>query len=79
MRVGGEWLTSLGGLEGKRSATPYEKFTCIFTYHDNLVAPQLNAVLPGSKAIALSGIGHLSLVLSPAVVRHVTEALAATR
>ena len=75
MREGGEWLTGLSAREEKRSATPYDKFACIFTYHDNLVAPQLNAVLPGSKTIALSGIGHLSLALSPTAVAHVLAAL----
>lgn len=77
MRIGGKWLTELLALEGKRTGEPYEKFTCIFTYHDNLVAPQLNAVLPGAKAIPLSGIGHLSLALSRQVIGHVLEVLAA--
>ena len=79
MRIDGEWLTELLALENKRSSAPYAKFTCVFTYHDNLVAPQLNGVLPGAQAIPLSGIGHLSLVLSRPVIGHVLEVLAAKR
>ena len=79
MRIDGEWLTALLALERKRSSAPYGKFTCIFTYHDNLVAPQLHGVLPGAQAIPLSGIGHLSLVLSRPVIGHVLEVLAAKR
>lgn len=73
LRERSEWLQSLSQHERARGERIYRKFTCLFTYHDNLVAPQLNAVLSGSKAIALSGIGHLSLALSPAVVDHVAR------
>ena len=73
MRPMSAWLGELSGRETAMPATAYRKFSCIFTYHDNLVAPQLNAVLPGSKAIALSGIGHLSLALSTVVVDHVVK------
>ena len=75
MRLKSAWLAELAGHETAVPETAYRKFSCIFTYHDNLVAPQLNAVLPGSKAIALSGIGHLSLALSPVVVEHVLREL----
>ncbi|MFS8085963.1 MAG: esterase/lipase family protein, partial [Acidobacteriota bacterium] len=69
------WLAGLRGREAARSAQPYAKFTCIYTYHDNLVTPQNNATLPGAMNIALSGIGHLSLVLSSGVVERVLGAL----
>ena len=75
MRLKSAWLAELAGHETAVPDTAYRKFTCIFTYYDNLVAPQLNAVLPGSKAIALSGIGHLSLALSSVVVEHVLREL----
>ena len=73
MRLKSAWLSELSGRETAVPESAYRKFSCIFTYHDNLVAPQLNAVLPGSKAIALSGIGHLSLALSTVVVDHVVK------
>ena len=75
MRLKSAWLGELSAREMITPLTAYRKFTCLFTYHDNLVAPQLNAVLPGSTAIPLSGIGHLSLALSSVVVEHVLREL----
>jgi pimeloyl-ACP methyl ester carboxylesterase len=69
------WLTELGARESQRSIRPYDKFSCIFTYHDNLVTPQTNATLPGAAQFAISGIGHLSLALSAQVVERVAEVL----
>ena len=69
------WLAGLREREAARSAHPYENFSCLYTHHDNLVAPQSNAVLPGATSIAVSGIGHVSLVLSVDVVAHVTGVL----
>jgi pimeloyl-ACP methyl ester carboxylesterase len=69
------WLTALGARESQRSVRPYEAFSCIFTYHDNLVAPQTNATLPGAAQFAVSGIGHLSLALSAQVVELVDRLL----
>jgi hypothetical protein len=40
------------------------------------VTPQTNATLPGSAQIGLSGVGHLSLALSPVVVERVASILA---
>ena len=76
MREDGAWLADLRQREAARGAAPYSAFTCIVSYHDNLVFPQLNAVLPGSTAIALSGVGHVSLVFSMRVVRHIAQVLA---
>ena len=75
LREDSAWIGGLGEREKRLGADVYRMFTCIFTYHDNLVSPQLNAVLPESTAVALSGIGHLSLALSPRVVKHVASAL----
>ena len=79
MRLKSVWLGELSAREMITPLTAYRKFTCLFTYHDNLVAPQLNAVLPGSTAIPLSGIGHLSLALSSVVVEHVLRELESIR
>jgi hypothetical protein len=76
MAMGSEWLAGLQARESLRSRDPYRAFTCVFTYHDNLVTPQHNAVLLGARQIALSGIGHVSLVLSPCVLGHVLEEIA---
>jgi pimeloyl-ACP methyl ester carboxylesterase len=76
MATDSAWLAALRDREGRRSHDPYRAFTCLFTYHDNLVTPQHNAVLPGARQIALSGIGHLSLALSPRVLGHVVAEIA---
>ena len=69
------WLAELRKREAARSVQPYAKFTCVYTYHDNLVTPQNNATLPGAVHVALSGIGHLSLALSDRVASHVLGVL----
>jgi len=76
MATDSEWLARLRDREGRRSSDPYRAFTCVFTYHDNLVTPQHNAVLPGARQIPLTGIGHLSLALSPRVLDYVLEEVA---
>ena len=69
------WLAGLREREAARSTQPYANYTCVYTYHDNLVTPQTNAALPGAEHIALSGIGHVSLALSGGVVKHVLGVL----
>ncbi|MEP7084805.1 MAG: alpha/beta fold hydrolase [Betaproteobacteria bacterium] len=76
MTIDSPWLAALHEREAARSADPYSRFSCIFTYHDNLVTPQTNATLPGAVRIPLSGIGHLSLVLSSRVVNAVLRVVA---
>ena len=76
MATASAWLASLRAREQQRGPNPYAKFTCLFSYHDNLVTPQRNATLPGACEIALSGIGHVSLAMSTAVLDAVAEALA---
>ncbi|MEO8137580.1 MAG: alpha/beta fold hydrolase, partial [Betaproteobacteria bacterium] len=48
------WLSALREREARRSPQPYANFTCVYTLHDNLVAPQTSAVLPGAEQIVLS-------------------------
>jgi pimeloyl-ACP methyl ester carboxylesterase len=74
MALGSAWLTALEKREAARSPDPYAKFTCVFTYHDNLVTPQHTATLPGSAQFALSGIGHVSLAFSRIVLDRVIGA-----
>ncbi len=76
MAMDSAWLSALREREAAQSENPYARFTCVYTYHDNLVTPQPNATLPGAEHIALSGIGHLSLALSGRVVDQVLRVLA---
>jgi pimeloyl-ACP methyl ester carboxylesterase len=59
MRRDSAWLSRLmeDELTATRSIT-----TCVYSYHDNIVAPQTSASLEGAHNIALAGIGHVSLV-----------------
>lgn len=41
----------------------------IYSRHDNFVAPQDSAILPGAKLVALDAIGHLSLLFDRDVAR----------
>jgi pimeloyl-ACP methyl ester carboxylesterase len=75
MAEASDWLVSLERRERKRAEDPYSRFTCIFTYHDNLVTPQRNATLPGAEEVSVSGVGHLSLALSPTVLDAVSTVL----
>jgi len=65
MRPGSVWLQALP----RRLPTSTVPLVSVFSWHDNIVAPQQSASLPGSKTIGLSGVGHLELGLSPACVR----------
>jgi len=51
--------------------------TNIYSYHDNIVAPQDSATLPGARNIALSGIGHLEMAIAPAVRKLVLQEIRA--
>lgn len=54
----GAWLASLAAMEdGARRAL----VTSIFSHHDNIIAPQTSARLPGAKNIELGGVGHVAL------------------
>ena len=76
MIPGGEWLARLEADETRAPGTPS---LCIFSWHDSLVAPQDSAQLPGVDALALERLGHLQLLLDPAVHRKVAAEIAAAR
>lgn len=67
MRPHSTWLESLN------AEPPAVPITCIYSVHDNLVAPQDSARLDSAKNIPVSGIGHLRLGSDPAVLRLVEE------
>jgi pimeloyl-ACP methyl ester carboxylesterase len=72
MRPGSAWLAALNA--GGAEAVP---LVSVFSWHDNFVAPQDSARLPGADNAPLAGAGHLALVFSPAVARRVAREVAA--
>lgn len=58
-----DWLNELNGSEHGAPVTN------IYSEHDNIVAPQSSASLPGTESIAMQGIGHLEMTFSPGL-RH---------
>jgi len=57
------WLQSLSG-----SPTRPDTLV-IYSGHDNFVTPQDNLLLPGAHGVAIDGVGHLAMLLSPRVAR----------
>lgn len=60
----GTWLQALAARENPMR---YALFVSIYSYHDNIIAPQKSSYLPGARNIALHGIGHVALGLNPRV------------
>ncbi|KAB8048641.1 alpha/beta fold hydrolase [Janthinobacterium sp. FT14W] len=68
-RIGGApsgWLAQLAASEtGETRAL----ITSIYSHHDNIVAPQSSAHLPGARNLAFGGIGHVALASDARVLR----------
>lgn len=64
----GAWLAQLAASE-----TPETRalITSIYSHHDNIVAPQSSAQLPGARNLAFGGIGHVALASDARVLRQV--------
>ncbi|MCX7177403.1 MAG: alpha/beta fold hydrolase [Proteobacteria bacterium] len=62
MEQGNAWLREL--------ATAPLPIPCVavFSWQDNYVMPQRNAMLAGAENLALAGVGHLAMSISPAVL-----------
>ena len=60
------WLARLAAGE-----TPAARalITSLYSHHDNIVAPQSSACLPGARNIAFGGIGHVALASDARVLR----------
>ncbi|MCC7644266.1 MULTISPECIES: triacylglycerol lipase [unclassified Janthinobacterium] len=60
------WLAQLAASE-----TPELRalITSIYSHHDNIVAPQASAHLPGARNLAFGGIGHVALASDARVLR----------
>ncbi|XLZ72221.1 alpha/beta fold hydrolase [Massilia sp. SR12] len=67
MRRDAEWLAQLDAADrGQRGL-----MTSIYSWHDNIIAPQDSCHLPGARNIALHGIGHVALGRHPAITKHI--------
>ncbi|KQZ30358.1 triacylglycerol lipase [Duganella sp. Root1480D1] len=67
MRRDAEWLAQLNAADrGQRGL-----FTSIYSWHDNIIAPQDSCHLPGARNIALHGIGHVGMGRHPAISSHI--------
>ncbi|MDZ5635167.1 MULTISPECIES: esterase/lipase family protein [unclassified Janthinobacterium] len=60
------WLAQLAASE-----TPETRalITSMYSHHDNIVAPQSSAQLPGARNLAFGGIGHVALASDARVLR----------
>jgi len=67
MRYESSWLKELN------SQPLPVPITNIYSYHDNIVAPQSSSALAGAKNIALAGIGHLEMAIMPKVRQLILE------
>lgn len=76
LRRGNPWLASLNQSESDAGCVPV---VSLFTWQDNFVAPQDSPMLANATNIALTGMGHLSLLFSAAVAQHVHDELLAVR
>jgi triacylglycerol lipase len=72
MRVGSDWLHALQAPLPPASVS-------IYSVHDNYVYPQQAcSTLEGANNVAISGVGHLGMALSPRVLGSLMEALEAS-
>ena len=69
MRTDAAWLARLDGDDRGRRAL----LTSIWSWHDNIVAPQTSCRLPGARNIALAGVGHVALGSDPQVLRTILD------
>lgn len=60
------WLAQLAASETPELCA---LITSIYSHHDNIVAPQASAQLPGARNIAFGGIGHVALASDARVLR----------
>lgn len=67
MRLSAAWLSQLEADDREQRSL----FTSIYSYHDNIIAPQSSCHLPGAKNVAVGGIGHVALGSHPSVMQRV--------
>jgi len=67
MQRNGEWLARLDADDRAQRRL----ITSIYSWHDNIIAPQDSCHLPGARNIALHGIGHVALGRHPEIAKHI--------
>lgn len=67
MRRDGEWLAQLDAADRAQRRL----ITSIYSWHDNIIAPQDSCHLPGAHNIALPGIGHVAMGRHPDIAKHI--------
>ncbi|MCY1240336.1 hypothetical protein D9M72_531790 [compost metagenome] len=72
MRCGSPWLRALDSAESPRLRA---RMVSVFSWHDSIAGPPCTGWLDGAGHIALSGIGHVSLLRHPAAIQAVLDAL----
>ena len=68
------WLRALAASETMQTRS---LVTSIYSWHDNIVAPQSSSILPGARNIGFGGIGHVALGSNPRVLGEVMREIAA--
>jgi triacylglycerol lipase len=76
LRPGNAWLAGLNESERGASCVP---LVSLFTWQDNFVSPQDSPMLANATNIALTGLGHLSLLFSAAVAQHLHDEVVGVR
>lgn len=76
MRDRSIWTSVLAASESPRLRA---KISAVFSYHDNIVAPQISGSLDGAHNIAVSGVGHVDLVYAPRIRDLLFAEIAATQ
>jgi pimeloyl-ACP methyl ester carboxylesterase len=72
MESGSAWLAALAAGESQGLAAP---LVCIYSHHDDFVAPQTNGAHPAGRNLPVAGTGHFALLWSPAVQNLVAQEL----
>ena len=73
MHRNSDWLAGLAASE-----TPALRalIVSLWSHHDNIVAPQDSACLPGARNVELGGIGHVAIGSHPVTLRFVLDEIA---
>jgi pimeloyl-ACP methyl ester carboxylesterase len=64
MEPGSAWLAELAAGEGTGLAAP---LVCIYSHHDDFVAPQASSAHPSGRNVPLAGTGHFAMLSSRTV------------
>ncbi|WP_342117422.1 esterase/lipase family protein [Pseudoduganella sp. OTU4001] len=67
MRRNAAWLAQLDADDRKLRGL----ITSIYSYHDNIIAPQDSCHLPGARNIALPGVGHVAMGRHPEITKRI--------